>query len=348
MQQKTSEELNQEIQNDIANLYSKIRQLEALLEMSSPPLSLLDNWDKEMALLQQGGGVCSGIASIDDFFYRFKPGQLIIIGARTSVGKTALALSMIANMIVQEKKVLLFSLEMSKTENINRLASILTGISLYDFMNNKIETTDTRLNNFRKLLDAGNLFIEVSCKPELIRSKISEYKRKHDIDVVFIDYIGKLANKIKGNLPIYEKTTQISGEIKDIAMELLIPIFALAQFNRSQEKENRKPQLSDLRDSGAIEQDADIILFPYRYKEKDANDNEILGSRAEILVKKHRSGKTGTIPNIQFEKSIARYSESNEQQQEREVLPENIKKQPQQTHFQETEKECDADGNVIF
>jgi len=174
MQQKTSEELNQEIQNDIANLYSKIRQLEALLEMSSPPLSLLDNWDKEMALLQQGGGVCSGIASIDDFFYRFKPGQLIIIGARTSVGKTALALSMIANMIVQEKKVLLFSLEMSKTENINRLASILTGISLYDFMNNKIETTDTRLNNFRKLLDAGNLFIEVSCKPELIRSKISE------------------------------------------------------------------------------------------------------------------------------------------------------------------------------
>jgi replicative DNA helicase len=298
-----------------------------------------------MERLHSGKSIKSGIKPIDDFLYHFTAGNYVLKAARPSVGKTALALSMALNMLQRDKKVLFISLEMSVSEIIMRLASMHSGIPIWKFKYHNDTYTDPQLYDFNKLIERKNLIVLNELSEENLRLKIKIMKEKYALDAVFVDYIGLISSKDHKHGE-NQTLTRISRNLKVSAIENSLPFFILCQLNRDSEKrQDNKPVLSDIRSSGSIEQDADIIMFPYRYKEVDVDGYKILGSTVEIIVAKQRSGKTGTIGKIEFVKDIAKF-QSNDNSVPTEAQITETKKQPQQIAM--TDAQYDANGNLIF
>jgi replicative DNA helicase len=316
---------------------------------------MIAEFQADMERLHNGKSLTSGLAPIDKHFYHFTEGNYILIAARTSVGKTALSLSMVFNMIQCNKKVLFISLEMSVSEIIMRLASMHSSIPIWKFKYDKDTYTSPLLHDFISLIERNNLIVLNDLSEENLRIKIKLMTEKFNLDAVFIDHIGLVSSKDQKH-GANQVLTRISRNIKLSAIENAIPIFVLSQLNReSVKRKDDKPILPDIRDSGSLEQDADIVMFIYRYSETNPDGNKILGEKTEVIVAKNRNGSCGTINNIQFKQDIARFIESYDNTSTtNEVLPENWKKhKQQQTHFQETEKEIDgvqldADGSVVF
>ncbi len=262
-------------------------------------------------------GVPSGFMAIDRVTLGWQPSDLIIIAARPSMGKTAFVLSMARNMAIDhEAPVAFFSLEMSSVQLMMRLIVAETGLAGTDIKSGRLTPEQWRhLESATKPLGTAPLYIDDT--PALsvfeFRSKARRLKIHHDIKIIVIDYLQLMTGNqdSKGNRE--QEVAFISRTLKAIAKELNVPIIALSQLNRSTETRggSKRPQLSDLRESGAIEQDADIVAFIHRPEYYGINTDENgmpTAGMAEIILAKHRNGAVTDV-KLRFLKDQARFAD---------------------------------------
>ena len=243
-------------------------------------------------------GISSGFSDFDQMTSGFHPSDLIILAARPAMGKTAFALNLALNAAMKSKKgVLLFSLEMSSSQLLQRLLSIEAGIGLQKIRNGFLDSDDWGKLGLASM-KLSNSEINIADLPNVnvleIRAIARRLKAAGKLDMIIIDYL----QLIKGNSTRGDNTQQeiseISRALKGIARELDIPIIALSQLSRATEQRaDRRPMLSDLRESGAIEQDADMVMFLYRddYYNEESEDKGL----TEVIIGKQRNGPVGTI-----------------------------------------------------
>ena len=243
-------------------------------------------------------GVPSGFTELDYRTAGFHGSELILIAARPAMGKTAFALNIATNAAVKANvPVAVFSLEMSKEQLVNR---ILCSESMVD--SNKVRTGKLEEDDWTKLagaigpLSEAEIFIDDTPGINIteIRAKCRKLKLEKNIGMVVIDYLQLIQGSNKRGGSREQEISEISRSLKILAKELDVPVIALSQLSRAAEQRpDHRPMLSDLRESGAIEQDADIVMFLYRddYYNQDSDKKDI----AEIIIAKHRGGSTGTV-----------------------------------------------------
>jgi replicative DNA helicase len=262
-------------------------------------------------------GVASGYTALDRITQGWQKSDLIILAARPSMGKTAFALNLARNAaIIDRKPVAFFSLEMSSVQLVTRLISTESSIPADKLRSGKLEQHEwTQLvTKIAPLVDA-KIFIDDTPQLKIfeLRAKCRRLKQQHDIQMVFVDYLQLMVagEDNRGNRE--QEISTISRSLKSLAKELDIPVLALSQLSRSVENRpgSKKPILSDLRESGAIEQDADLVIFIYRPEyyglTVDADNNETKGL-AVINIAKHRNGKLGDV-NLRFVSQFARFED---------------------------------------
>ncbi len=242
-------------------------------------------------------GLPTGFHDFDEMTAGLQPSDLIVLAARPAMGKTTLALNMAEYAALKSKKaVVIFSMEMSANQLAFRLISSIGRINASRLKTGQLEDEDwSRVTMAMKMLSDSKIFIddEPALSPAKLLSKARRLKREHDLGLVVVDYL-QLMQVPGNNENRATEISEISRSLKAMAKELNIPVIALSQLNRGLEsRTDKRPVMSDLRESGAIEQDADIILFIYRddYYNKESNDKGL----AEVLISKHRNGATGMV-----------------------------------------------------
>lgn len=269
--------------------------------------------------LQRGGktitGVASGFTDLDELTSGFQPADLVIIAARPSMGKTALVLNIAQHAAIDKSvPVALFSLEMSKESLVQRMLTAEGRVDAQKMRKGMLRDDDySRLARAAGILSGAPIWIDDSASITLleIRSKARRLKADQDIGMVIIDYL-QLIQGPSGSESRQQEISQISRSLKALAKELAVPVIALSQLSRAPEQrtgDHKRPQLSDLRESGAIEQDADLVMFIYRQEVYDGptdSDGNSLEGRAELIIGKQRNGPTGTV-NLAFHKSYTRF-----------------------------------------
>ncbi|MFY9614664.1 MAG: replicative DNA helicase [Candidatus Dormiibacterota bacterium] len=267
--------------------------------------SLGEYWDQIEKLHEDPDsaiGVKSGYYQLDEMTGGFQPASLVILAARPSVGKTSLALCMAQNVAVKEKvPVAVFSLEMSRYDLTSRLLCAEANVNSRLVRTGKLSETDwQKIANAMGTLSEGQIYIDD--RPTLtaleLRARARRLKIKYNIGMVVIDYIqlmygnGRAENR-------NQEVSEISRALKALARELNIPVIALSQLNRaSEQRGDHRPQLSDLRESGALEQDSDVVMFIYR---EGLHNDEVNRNKAELIVAKHRNGPIGEVPLLFLE-----------------------------------------------
>ncbi|MEO6210088.1 MAG: replicative DNA helicase [Gemmatimonadaceae bacterium] len=268
--------------------------------------------------LQRGGktvtGVASGFTDLDELTSGFQPADLVIVAARPSMGKTALVLN-IAQYAAIEKNVpvALFSLEMSKESLVQRMLTAEGRVDAQKMRKGLLRDEDySRLARAAGILSGAPIWIDDSAGITLleIRSKARRLKADQDIGMVVIDYL-QLIQGPSSSESRQQEISQISRSLKALAKELSVPVIALSQLSRAPEQRagDHRPQLSDLRESGAIEQDADLVMFIYRQEVYDGatdKDGNSLEGRAEVIIGKQRNGPIGLV-NLFFHKAYTRF-----------------------------------------
>ncbi len=254
-------------------------------------------------------GVVSNFKLLDQMTSGFQKGDLIILAARPSMGKTSLALNIALNASKQGHAIGVFSLEMSAEQLTLRLLSTESGISHQHIKNATISSEEwIELTHFAADLAELKFFIDDSpgCTLMEIRTKARKLKAQGQLDMLVIDYL-QLLHSNKKHENRHQEVSEISRSLKTLAKELQIPIIALSQLSRAVDaRMDKRPMLSDLRESGAIEQDADLIMFLYRdvvYNQ----DTENPGS-TELIIGKQRNGPTGTVP-LHFIRELTKFED---------------------------------------
>jgi len=252
----------------------------------------------------------SNFATLDNVIGGFQGGDMVILAARPSMGKTAFALNLAQKIGGKDKTVAIFSLEMSKEQLTDRLISANVGINSWKLAKGEIEDSDfIALGESLENLGKTNIYIDDSGGGNLLefKSKARRLKMESGLDIIIIDYLQLMSHGNGNHFNRVQEISEISRGIKSLARELNIPILALSQLSRAVEsREVKKPQLSDLRESGSIEQDADIVMMLYRddYYDSMSEKRDII----EISVKKNRNGPTGTV-EMKFEKANQKFLE---------------------------------------
>ncbi len=249
-------------------------------------------------------GLPTGFYDIDKITSGLHENELIIIAARPAMGKTAFALNIATNIAMNTKKtVALFNLEMGAEQLATRMLASVGQIEGMRLSSGKLEHNDwKRVNEAISRLADTSIFIDDTPGISIgeIRAKCRRLASEEDLGIIIIDYLQLISGSEKTQNNRQLEISEISRSLKTLAMELRIPIIALAQLSRSVEsRDDKRPILSDLRESGSIEQDADIVAFLYRddYYNKDTAIDEST-SKSEFIIRKHRSGPTGTIDLI--------------------------------------------------
>jgi len=267
-------------------------------------------------------GLASGFRSIDAVTNGFQNGDLIIIAGRPGMGKTAFGVSMIFNMAVKAKIPLGFiSLEMTKSQVVMRLQSIMIGVQYQDLRGGALSASQhIILDNDVQTLLKTNAFIDDTPSLTIIqlRAKVMDMVKSHHVKMVMIDYLQLMSGINKRGQNREQEVSDISRGMKALAKELNIPIIAFSQLSRKVEERgnNKKPILSDLRESGAIEQDADLVMFLYRpeyYGLTDDGQGNSYENVGMALIEKHRNGSTGEF-RLTFEKNTMFYKNYNWEQ----------------------------------
>ena len=262
-------------------------------------------------------GVCTGFTELDNITLGWQPSDLIIVAARPSMGKTAFVLTMARNMAIDyEAPVAFFSLEMSSTQLMTRLIVGETGLSGNLIRSGKLSPTEWKtLETKTKPLGMAPLFIDDTPALSIFefRSKVRRLHSNNGIKIIIIDYLQLMTASGQGDKGNREQEVAfISRTLKGIAKELDVPIIALSQLNRATESRggSKRPQLSDLRESGAIEQDADIVAFIHRpeyYGFTAAPGEEPVEGLAEVIIAKHRNGAVTDV-RLRFLKDQAKFT----------------------------------------
>jgi len=293
---------NSDFSNEINNCLENIESTELKdADINTPLKEMIDDLDSKC----DGSikGFQTGFNALEERFSGIEAPDLITIAGRPGMGKTAFALNLAVNNILQDKPVLFFSLEMGAKQLVSRAACSVGSINTRSiktgkFQNNELE----RLSSAVTRLKDKPLFIEDTfvSNISMIEQKARYYARKHNISAVFIDYIQRI--KAPGNTR-YEQVSEITRRLKLLAADIQAPVFQLSQLNRSLEsRADKRPIASDLKESGSIEEDSDIIMFLYRDEFYD--DQSPMKGTAEAITAKYRHGEQGT----DFLKSELHYS----------------------------------------
>ena len=262
-------------------------------------------------------GVPSGYTELDRITQGWQKSDLIILAARPSMGKTAFALNLARNAAVDfNKPIAFFSLEMSSVQLVTRLISTETMLTADKLRTgNLAEYEWQQLNTMVSPLVNAKIFIDDTAQLSIfdLRAKCRRLKQQHDIQMIFIDYLQLMTAKGEKNGTREQEISTISRSLKSLAKELNVPVLALSQLSRSVETRpgSKKPILSDLRESGAIEQDADMVLFIYRPEYYGLTEDEGGASakgKAVISIAKHRNGKLGDV-TLKFVGQYAKFED---------------------------------------
>ncbi len=257
-------------------------------------------------------GLSTGFSCLDRILSGFHPSDLVILAARPSMGKTALALNMAQNAAENKKTVAIISLEMSKEQLVERMFCSLLGVDSWKMRTGQLADEDfARIGKVMDKMNYMNIFIDDSLGNSIaeLKAKARRLKMENNLDLMVIDYL-QLMTSGKGGSSLnnrVQEISEISRSLKALARELSIPIIALSQLSRAVEMRPTKiPQLSDLRESGAIEQDADVVMMLYRedYYEEDTDKKGI----TDVYIRKHRNGPIGHV-ELAFNKAQLRFTD---------------------------------------
>ena len=260
-------------------------------------LNALDKIEKASKNKGTVTGIPTGFIDLDYKTSGFQPSDLILIAARPSMGKTAFVLNVAQHMAFKEgKTVAIFSLEMSKEQLVNRLFSLESKVDSQALRTGNLTDEDwAKLIEGAAVVGKSNLIIDDTPGISIaeLRSKCRKFKLEHDLGIIIIDYL-QLMSGGKHSESRQQEISEISRSLKAVARELNVPVVALSQLSRAvEQRPDHRPMLSDLRESGAIEQDADVVMFLYRddYYNKDTDKKNI----AEVIIGKQRNGPIGTV-----------------------------------------------------
>jgi replicative DNA helicase len=267
--------------------------------------ALREYWDRIEKLHENpdlAPGVRTGFADLDQKTGGLQPASLVIIAARPSVGKTSLALNIAQHVALKEKvPVGFFSLEMSRYELTQRLLASEANIDSYLLRTGKLSENDwQKIANAMGTLSEGELYVDDRPGVTVLemRAKARRLKMQRGIGLVMIDYIQLMSGSGRSENRTQE-VSEISRSLKRLSVELDIPVVALSQLSRAPEQRgDHRPQLSDLRESGSIEQDSDVVMFLYR---EGLHNPEVKKNKTELMLAKHRNGPTGEIPLLFLE-----------------------------------------------
>ena len=286
----------------------EFRDIRGVIRSVTDRLNLLQKIDGNIS------GVKSGFRDLDKITSGFQKGDLIILAARPAMGKTAFALNIAHNAAFKsEEPVAIFSLEMPAEQLVQRIICSMGGIE-----GSSIRTGEILKTNANKYYAAAervskcNMYIDDSpgIKINDIVAKSRKLKSEHGLKLIVIDYLQLITSSSKNRENRQQEVSEISRTLKALARELEVPVISLSQLSRSvEQRPNKRPMMSDLRESGAIEQDADIVSFIYREDYyKDPSEQTENSGLTEIIIAKHRNGATGEV-NLAFEKNYSRFSD---------------------------------------
>ena len=243
-------------------------------------------------------GIPTGFTDLDYQTAGLQPSDLVLVAARPSMGKTAFVLNIAEHMAFKKGvTVAIFSLEMSKVQLVNRLLSLESKVSSQLMRTGSLEDSDwERLIESAQIIGDSKLIIDdtPSISIQEMRSKCRKYKMEHNLGIIIIDYLQLMSAGAGNSDSRQQQISDISRSLKALARELNVPVVALSQLSRAvEQRPDHRPMLSDLRESGAIEQDADVVMFIYRddYYNKETDKKNV----AEIIIAKQRNGPVGTI-----------------------------------------------------
>lgn len=258
-------------------------------------------------------GIKTGYTDLDNMTNGFQRGDLIILAARPAMGKTAFALNLALNAsFYNPGAIAIFSLEMPAEALMKRILSAKSAVESSKLRSGFISDEEfNKLNEAANELMATKLFVDDSSNVKIseVFSKCRKLKSEHGLDMVVVDYLQLISGSGRGSDNRQQEISEISRSLKSLAREMECPVIALSQLSRSVEtRPDKHPMLSDLRESGAIEQDADIVMFLYRdeYYNKEHDEEENPTDKTDVDIAKHRNGATGRV-ELAFQKSISAF-----------------------------------------
>lgn len=244
-------------------------------------------------------GIPTGFKDLDTLLSGLQKSDLIILAARPSMGKTTLALDMARMAAIQhEKSIGIFSLEMSSQQLVDRMLAAESRVNAWNLRTGRLsaDAEFTKLRDSLDKLSKAKIYIDDTPGNSIVRMKAISRRLKAEkgLDLIIVDYL-QLMTTSKNYDSMVNQVTEISRSLKSLAKELDVPVVALSQLSRAVESRGGKPRLSDLRDSGSIEQDADVVMFIHREDKMGQRDESEKTNIAEILIEKHRNGPTGKV-----------------------------------------------------
>ncbi|MDE6047446.1 MAG: replicative DNA helicase [Anaeroplasmataceae bacterium] len=300
---------------------SKRRKVDSFKPISVVSKTVLTNTEQNSSRTDEVVGLDTGFGSLNKYTQGFQPGQLIILAARPAMGKSAMAMNLAVRMARANKgghaTVAIFSLEMSAEQLVERMIACDSNIRLNNIKSGRIGTKNdwTRFNTACNNLGQLNLYFDDSSDASIssIRAKCRKLASDVGLDFIVIDYLQLIeSDNANSRATQQERVSKISRSLKLMARELSVPVLALSQLSREVEKrDDKKPIMADLRDSGSIEQDADIVMFLYRedyYNKSSTRKNE-----ADLIISKNRSGSTNNGLPFMFTGEYSRFTEKKDE-----------------------------------
>ncbi len=304
----------QELIEDAESRLFEVSQKHIKQDVTSLETILSESFDRLDELHKDKGkirGIPTGFKDLDNLLAGFQKSDLIVLAARPSMGKTALALNFAHNVALQSKQpVLIFSLEMSKEQLVDRMLAMESGVDAWALRTGNLTDADfEKIGHAMGTLSEAEIYIDDSPSITVseLRTKARREAHSHELGLIIVDYLQLMSggSKYGGEGNRVQEISEISRGLKGVARELNVPVLALSQLSRSVESRSPQiPQLADLRESGSIEQDADVVAFIYR--EEYYNQETDRRNITDIFIKKHRNGPTGGI-ELYFDREKQRF-----------------------------------------
>ena len=296
-----AEEIEETLDKAEKKIY-EVTETPSLSKFASMKDTLAKTWENFERLQANKGelrGVRSGFRDLDNMLAGFQKSDLIILAARPSMGKTTLALDIARQSAIQHGTITgIFSLEMSAQQLVDRMVASEAKVNSWNLRTGRVSEGEDfeRIRDAYDRLSGAPIFIDDQPGNNVLkmRSVARRLKREHGLDLIIVDYLQLLApTQTKASDSMVQQVTEISRALKNLAREMDVPVIALSQLSRAVEQRRGKPRLSDLRDSGSIEQDADVVMFIHR--DDKMTENSDRPNIAEIMIEKHRNGPVGSI-----------------------------------------------------